>query len=167
MFYGEKLVWGHVEPPPLNCTAKNAAGGSSDQDENMHAILRDVFGMHGVGEDNCEPRAVVHGDEEIVVKEADEIDVQKYHELLKKVETSLYDRTKHSNLSATVHLYNLKCVGGLSNKIFSSLLEFINQLLLEDDGSLPVNTYEAKKYLRDMRLGYKKIPTCRNDCMLF
>jgi hypothetical protein len=167
MFHGEKPVRGHVEPPPLNCTATNATGGSSDQGENMHAMLRDVFGMHGVGEDNFEPRAVVHADEEIVVEEADEIDVQKYHELLKKVKTSLYDRTKHSNLSATVHLYNLKCVGRLSNKIFSSLLEFINQLLLEDDGFLPVNTYEVKKYLKDMGLGYKKIPACRNDCMLF
>jgi hypothetical protein len=107
---------------------------------------------------------VVH---EIVVKEADEVDVQKYHELLKKAETPLYDRIKHSKLSATIHLYNWKCVGGLSNKIFSSLLEFINQLLSEDDGSLPVNTYKAKKYLRDMELKNEKIPACRNDCMLF
>jgi hypothetical protein len=76
-------------------------------------------------------------------KNSNEVDVHKYHELFKEAETPLYDRTKHSKLSATVHLYNLKCVGGLSNKIFSSLLEFINQLLPEDT-HMPVNTYEAK-----------------------
>ena len=69
----------------------------------------------------------------------DQVDVRKYHELLKKAKTPLYDRTEHSKLSATIHLYNLKCVGGLNNKIFSSLLEFINQLLLGDDGVLLVN----------------------------
>ena len=108
----------------------------------------------------------MQGDEEIVLEEPDEVDVHKYHELLKEADTPLYDRTKHSKLSATVHLYNLKCVGGLSNKIFSSLLEFISQLLPEDT-HMPVNTYEAKKYLKDMEFGYEKIPACRNDCMLF
>jgi hypothetical protein len=64
-------------------------------------------------------------------------------------------------------LYNLKCVGGLSNKIFSDLLEFIIQLLSACDDTLPANTYEAKKFLNDMELGYEKIPACLNDCMLF
>ena len=85
---------------------------------------------------------------------------------LSEVETPLYDRTKHSKLSTTIHLYNLKCVGGLSNKIFASLLEFISQLLFEDT-HMPINTYEEKKYLRGMRLRYEKIPTCHNDCMIF
>jgi Zn ribbon nucleic-acid-binding protein len=51
--------------------------------------------------------------------------------------------------------------------IFLSFLEFINQLLLVEDGALPINTYEVKKFLRDMGLGYEKIPACLNDCMLF
>jgi hypothetical protein len=57
-------------------------------------------------------------------------------------------------------------MGGWSNSIFSSLLEFINELL-PTEGTLPKNTYEVKKYLRDLGLGYEKIPACRNDCMLF
>ena len=60
----------------------------------------------------------MQGDEEIVVEETDEVDIQKYYELLKEIETPLYDRTKHSKLSATVYLYNLKCVSGLSNKLW-------------------------------------------------
>jgi Zn ribbon nucleic-acid-binding protein len=39
--------------------------------------------------------------------------------------------------------------------------------LLPDDGeALPVNTYEAKKFLKDMGLEYEKILTCCNDYML-
>ena len=77
-------------------------------------------------------------------------DVLKYHDLLKKAKKPLHAKTKHSKLSATVHLYNLKCVGGLSNTIFSYFLDFINQLLPVNDEALLVNTYEVKKFLRDM-----------------
>jgi hypothetical protein len=75
-------------------------------------------------------------------------DAQKYEDLLKKANKPFHDKTIHSKLSATVHLYNLKCVGGVNNTIFSSFLEFINKLLLVEDKALPVNTYEAKKFLR-------------------
>jgi hypothetical protein len=53
-------------------------------------------------------------------------DAQKYDELLKKVDMPLHGKTRHSKLSATVHLYNLKCLGGVTNTIFSTLLEFVN-----------------------------------------
>jgi hypothetical protein len=46
-------------------------------------------------------------------------------------------------------------MSGLSNTIFSSFLEFVNQLLRVDGGALPVNTYEAKKFLKDMVIGVK------------
>jgi hypothetical protein len=91
----------------------------------------------------------------------------KYYDLLKKAKKPLHEGTKHSKLNAIVHLYNLKCVDGLSKNIFSALLEFIIQLLPVSEETLLVNTYEAKKYLRDIWLRYKKILACRNDCMLF
>jgi len=91
----------------------------------------------------------------------------KYYELLKTTEKPLHPGTKHSKLSATVHMYNWKCVEGISNKIFSDILELMNQLLPPCDETLPGNRYEVKKFLSDMGLGYEKIPACRNDCMLF
>jgi hypothetical protein len=48
-------------------------------------------------------------------------------------------------------------MGGVTNTIFLAFLEFFNQLLPDDGEALPVNTYEAKKFLRDMGLGYEKI----------
>lgn len=94
-------------------------------------------------------------------------DKLKFYELLKTVEKPLHPSTKHSKFSATVHMYNLKCVGSISNKIFSDILELINQLLPPCDETLPVNTYKAKKFLSDMGLGYEKITAYCNDCMLF
>jgi hypothetical protein len=55
----------------------------------------------------------------------------------------------------------------LVTKIFSDILELINQLLPPCDETLPINTYEAKKFLSSMGLVYEKISACRNDCMLF
>jgi hypothetical protein len=63
-------------------------------------------------------------------------------------EKPLHDKTKH-------------------NTIFTSLLEFTNQLLLTDGEALPKNAYKAKKFLRHLGLGYGKILACQSDCILF
>jgi hypothetical protein len=92
---------------------------------------------------------------------------RKFYSLVKDANKPLHDKTEYSKLSTIVHLYNLKCVGGLSNTIFTYLLEFINELVPTNEPALPNSTYEVKKYLRDLGLGYEKISACRNDCMLF
>ena len=66
------------------------------------------------------------GKEQIMDDEPDTGDTQKYDELLKKANKPLHGKTKHSKLSATVHLYNLKCLGGVTNMIFLAFLEFVN-----------------------------------------
>ena len=58
-------------------------------------------------------------------------------------------------------------MSGMSNTKFTPLLELINQLLPMDGEALPKTTYEAKKFLRNLGLGYEKILACRNDYMLF
>jgi hypothetical protein len=55
MFHCEKLVWGQVELSPLNCPTIDATSGSSDHGGNMHPMLRDLFGIHDIREDNSEP----------------------------------------------------------------------------------------------------------------
>jgi hypothetical protein len=126
----------------------------------MCAMLRDAFGVHNVSEAiSSQPQAVNEG--------TSGGDVLKYYELLKTAKKPFHLGTKHSKFSATAHMYNLKCVGGISYKILSDILKLINQLLPPCDETLPVNTYEVKKLLSDMGLGYEKISTCHNDCMLF
>jgi len=45
----------------------------------------------------------------------------------------------------------LKCMGGISNTIFTSLLEFINEIVPIDEPALPKSMYETKKIFK--RLG--------------
>ena len=90
-------------------------------------MLRDLFGMHDVKEDHLETQPEAQGGEEHILDDApDTGDAQKYDDLLKKAEKPLHERTRYSKLSPTVHLYNLKCLGGVSNTIFLALLEFVN-----------------------------------------
>jgi hypothetical protein len=79
----------------------------------MHSMLRDAFGMHDVAE-------AVSTDRQQVDEGTSFGDALKYQELLKTVEKPLHPGTEHSKLSATVHTYNLKCVGGISNKKFQT-----------------------------------------------
>jgi hypothetical protein len=148
--------------------AADAGPCTEDVGGNMQAILHDLFGVHDVREDINEPQPGAQGGEEQIMDDAPDIgDAQKYDELLKNSDKPLHGKTRYSKLSATVYLYNLKYLGGVTNKTFSALLEFVNQLLLDDSEALPDNTYQAKKFLKDMRLGYEKITACHNDYMLF
>jgi hypothetical protein len=155
--------WHHCQTMPYNPDAAirsnhlatNAVGGSIEEGGDKHTMLRDAFGMHEVREENRGPRGVEQLGEENVNVPSAAGGAQKYYDMLKKTEKPLHEVTKHSQLSATVRMYNLKCVGGVSNNIFSAFLELINQLMLACEDNLPTNTYEAKKYLSDMGLGYE------------
>jgi hypothetical protein len=61
--------------------------------------------------------------------------------LVQDADKPLQDKTQYIKLSSIVHLYNLKCVGELSNMIFTSLLELINEFVPIDEPALP------KKYV--------------------
>ncbi|XP_062165003.1 uncharacterized protein LOC133871592 [Alnus glutinosa] len=166
--HGETTVYNPDAASSSNLHPTDVASANSvEQGGDMQTMLRDAFGMHEVREPDREPQCVDQVGVENVTEEPAESGAQKYYDLLKKAEKPLHGGTKHSKLSATVHLYNLKCMGRLSNNIFSEFLQVINQLLPACDDALPANTYEAKKYLSDIGLGYEKIPACRNDCMLF
>jgi hypothetical protein len=72
----------------------------------MHAMLHDAFDMHDV-------REAINSQSQAVNEGAAGGDSLKYYELLKTAEKPLHPGTKHSKLSATVHIYNLKCVEGI------------------------------------------------------
>jgi hypothetical protein len=107
-------------PLPVALNMVNSQNkGALEQDDDMHAMLRDAFGMHDVAE-------AVSTDSQQVDEGTSCGDSLKYQELLKTAEKPLHPGTRHNKLNVTVHMYNLKCVGGISNKIFSDILEFIN-----------------------------------------
>jgi hypothetical protein len=141
-------------------------GGSSG----MQDILNDVFAMHDdcVGAGGSQVGVEAKPESESVDNKIEDFnkEAQKLEDLLKDADMPLHENTKHSKLGAIVRLYSIKCMGGWNNTSFSMLLEFINELI-PSDASLPKDTYEAKKYMRDLGLGYEKILACRKGCMLF
>jgi hypothetical protein len=122
-----------------------------DESRTMQSMLQDVFGMHNTREDDGECQVEVEADyvPEAVDEEIDE-SAKKFYNLVQDTDNPLHDKTQYSKLSAIVHLYNLKCVGGFSNTIFTSLLEFINEIVPTDEPALPKSMYGTKKYLRDL-----------------
>ncbi|XP_031116564.1 uncharacterized protein LOC116020223 [Ipomoea triloba] len=88
-------------------------------------------------------------------------------ELLKDSKLPLWPGcSKYTRLSAVLKLFNLKAGNGWSDKSFTALLEILKGML-PDDNELPKSTYDAKKILCPMGMGYKKIHVCPNDCILF
>ncbi|GJY37243.1 putative transposase-associated domain-containing protein [Tanacetum coccineum] len=97
----------------------------------------------------------------------DKDDLAKFQELLLDAEKPLYkgcpDFTK---LSAIVKLLNLKGKYGASDKFFTELLGLLKKMLPAGN-EMVEKTYQAKKLMRMMGSGYKKIHVCSNNCILY
>nr|GEV27232.1 hypothetical protein [Tanacetum cinerariifolium] len=97
----------------------------------------------------------------------EEDDLAKFQELLLDAEKPLYkgcpDFTK---LSAIVKLVNLKGKYGASDKFFTELLGLLKKMLPASN-EMVEKTYQAKKLMRMMGSGYKKIHVCSKNCILY
>ncbi|XP_028102557.1 uncharacterized protein LOC114301795 [Camellia sinensis] len=135
-------------------------------------MLRDVFPMHTqnideYAEESNLPEPSDQGPSMQRPQEDPNEEAQKFYDLLKDAEKPLYEGCKNfSKLSAIVHLYHLKCLNGWSNHSFTMLLQILRDML-PSDANLPKASYDAKKIIKDLGLGYEKIHACPNDCMLF
>ncbi|GJT54058.1 putative transposase-associated domain-containing protein [Tanacetum coccineum] len=97
----------------------------------------------------------------------DEDDLVKFEELLLDAEKPLYEGCPDfTKLSAIVKLLNLKGKYGASDKFFTELLGLIKKMLPAHN-EMVEKTYQAKKVMKLMRSGYKKIHACINNCLLY
>ncbi|GJZ49023.1 hypothetical protein Tco_0603213 [Tanacetum coccineum] len=109
----------------------------------------------------------IEGDTEESMENGDHVDGGvSYKRLLVECDKELYAGCKYSNLSFILHLYHIKCIGGISNKTFSMILELLRDAFPHLT-ALPLSAYELKKFTKDLGLGYEKIHACPNDCMLY
>nr|GEV00023.1 hypothetical protein [Tanacetum cinerariifolium] len=93
----------------------------------------------------------------------DEDDLAKFQELLLDAEKPLYVGCPDvKKLSAIVKLLNLKGKYGASDKFFTELLGLLKKMLPASN-EMVEKTYLAKKLMRMMGSGYKKIHACRNN----
>ena len=90
-----------------------------------------------------------------------------FEAMINDAETPLYvGCTKYTKLGALVKLWNMKASGGWTNSSFTTLLEFLKDVLPEDN-KVPPSMYEAKKTLSTLGMEYEKIHACPNDCVLY
>ncbi|GJX13747.1 putative reverse transcriptase domain-containing protein [Tanacetum coccineum] len=97
----------------------------------------------------------------------DEDDLVKFQELLLDAEKPLYEECPDfTKLSAIAKLLNLKGKYVCSDKFFTELLGLIKKMLPADN-KMVEKTYQAKKVMKLMGSGYKKIHVCINNCLLY
>ncbi|GJY82815.1 putative transposase-associated domain-containing protein [Tanacetum coccineum] len=94
-------------------------------------------------------------------------DLDKFQELLLDAEKPLYKGcSDFTKLSAIVKLLNLKGKYGVCDKLFTELLGLVKKMLPAGN-EMVEKTYQAKKIMRMMGSGYKKIHVCSNNCILY
>ncbi|GKC31501.1 putative reverse transcriptase domain-containing protein, partial [Tanacetum coccineum] len=97
----------------------------------------------------------------------DEDDLVKFKELLLDAEKPLYEGCPDfTKMSAIVKLLKLKGKYGASNKFFTELLGLIKKMLPAGN-KMVEKTYQAKKVMKLIESGYKKIHVCINNCLLY
>ncbi|XP_048496335.2 uncharacterized protein LOC125495610 [Beta vulgaris subsp. vulgaris] len=90
-----------------------------------------------------------------------------FDNLMRDAEQALYPGCeKFSKLSFILKLFQIKCMDGMTNKAFTSMLKMYKDVLPEG-AHVPLNYYEARKMITDLGFDYEKIEACENDCMLF
>ncbi|XP_027933729.1 uncharacterized protein LOC114189213 [Vigna unguiculata] len=91
----------------------------------------------------------------------------KFYNLLRDVDEPLWDGCKkHSKLSATTQLLNLKSEFSMSVNCYDRMISIIKSMLPESE-RLPENLCRSKKMVSELGLGYEKIDACPNHCMLY
>ncbi|GJU24005.1 tetratricopeptide-like helical domain, DYW domain protein [Tanacetum coccineum] len=167
--YTEWTVHGEhtISLPPSQSTNVNVEETFFGQ-EDIRGLVRDALGMNSL------PLLIntqlgdttIEGDTEESTENGDHGDEGvSYKRLLEECDKELYAGCKYSNLSFILHLYHIKCIGGISNKTFSMILELLRDAFPHLT-ALPSSAYEAKKFTKDLGLGYEKIHG-PNDCMLY
>ncbi|XP_025682531.1 uncharacterized protein [Arachis hypogaea] len=128
--------------------AFNFTGLQSEDEDSMNGHVGDVAeGLPYLSDEpSCEARA--------------------FHDLLEDGEQALYPGcSKFSKLSFLVRLYHIKCMCGVSDKAFGLILELLGDAF--EHARIPKTLHDAKRIIRKLGIGYKKIDACPNDCMLY
>ncbi|XP_020111543.1 uncharacterized protein LOC109726394 isoform X2 [Ananas comosus] len=167
---------------PLRLLESTPDQMGSSRNDDMEGLLRDALRMHFQDSDNSSSREDIPNAQNIRVESHEHCDIgldrqeptdepnigaSNFYKLLEDAKQELYPGcTKFSKLSFIVHLFHLKCLNGWSSKSFTMLLELLNDAF-PNGTSLPKSTYDAKKFIKDLGLGYEKINSCPNDCILY
>ncbi|CAL5433049.1 unnamed protein product [Camellia sinensis] len=95
-------------------------------------------------------------------------DLHKFTRLFEDAQRKVHPNCeKFSVLSFVIKMLYVKVYNKWSNKSFDMVMQVFKDILSECDPTVPWTLYDAKKFLRDLGLGYETIHSCKNDCALF
>ncbi|KAG8481745.1 hypothetical protein CXB51_026629 [Gossypium anomalum] len=144
--------------------------------DDMEDMLRDAFNMRSHGEQSFPPDFIISEDCNITgnvfcetgtsaPNEEPNEEAAKFYNLLNEMNEELYEGSKYSKLSFCICLFHLKCLGGWTGNSFTMLLEFLREMF--PFAKIPQSCQDMKRLIKDLGLGYNKIHSCPNDCMLY
>ncbi|CAN6715805.1 unnamed protein product [Malus baccata var. baccata] len=116
---------------------------TGDEVIGMHDFLNDVF-VQPLTEEGVGPST------EPSIGERHPEEVETFFRLLEEADQDLWPGCKEfKKLEVVVRLYLIKCLAGMPDEIFTTLLELIKRMLHEGD-CLPESCYKAKKLINDL-----------------
>ncbi|WVZ70290.1 hypothetical protein U9M48_018967 [Paspalum notatum var. saurae] len=92
--------------------------------------------------------------------------VEEFFKLFQASEEPLHEHTKMSVLAFVTRLIAIESKYFFSNKCFNDLVQLIGDAFSEPH-KLPKDIYQCKRLTKSLGMGYEKIDTCKDCCMLF
>ncbi|KAG8499629.1 hypothetical protein CXB51_006113 [Gossypium anomalum] len=174
IFHGECTSSGTSST--INPTYPDTDYHQNVRQDDMEDMLRDAFNMRSHGEQSFPPDFIIFEDCNItgnvfcetgtsVPNEERNEEAAKFYNLLNEMNEELYEGSKYSKLSFCIRLFHLKCLGGWTGNSFTMLLEFLREMF--PFAKIPQSCQDMKRLIKDLGLGYDKIHSCPNDCMLY
>ncbi|KAL3849583.1 hypothetical protein ACJIZ3_011465 [Penstemon smallii] len=123
----------------------------------MEGLLRDAFGMPDL-DNEIEDDATMDNSSE---------NTKSFCKLIDDSQQPLFPGCeKYTKLSFLVHLLNIKCLGSMSDRTFTRILDLLRDAF-PSGVQLPKSYYDTKKFIKEMGFSYEKYDACKNDCMLY
>ncbi|KAG8497137.1 hypothetical protein CXB51_008384 [Gossypium anomalum] len=174
IFHGECTSSGTSST--INPTYPDTDYHQNVRQDDMEDMLRDAFNMRSHGEQSFPPDFIISEDCNITgnvfcetgtsaPNEEPNEEAAKFYNLLNEMNEELYEGSKYSKLSFCIRLFHLKCLGGWTGNSFTMLLEFLREMF--PFAKIPQSCQDMKRLIIDLGLGYDKIHSCPNDCMLY
>ncbi|KAI3470177.1 hypothetical protein Pfo_026840 [Paulownia fortunei] len=130
-----------------------------EEDDTFFDMLNDLRDVEVVGSSGVRQE---DNNENMPIEELRE----NYISMFEEAQRELYSGcTSFSAFNFLVKLMHVK-LNGWSNKSFNILFQLLREVFSKPN-TIPRSHCEAKKMLRDLKLGYESIHACKNKCILF
>ncbi|KAL3846276.1 hypothetical protein ACJIZ3_003679 [Penstemon smallii] len=151
------IKWTAHGESSLNTTLNSNSQRVPNKHDDMEGLLRDAFGIPDLDNDM----------EDDDTMDNNMADTKTFCKLIDDSQQPLFPGCeKYTKLSFLVHLLNIKCLGSMSDRTFTRILDLLRDAF-PSGVQLPKSYYDTKKFIKEMGFSYEKYDACKNDCMLY